>query len=704
MPFFRFLRIEIHSRNALFKNGWLAVFFLTLIVLSISLIHLFQSLYYQYKYPQAAPSTLHPKKITGITRDFVFDLSGSEASGYGDPMKLFDEDADPANGILTNAYSSPLPYSRPWLFFPKDKGLRIVIDLRVPHALSDVYWYDKSPESDSVWLYSGDMQHWKEEIAYKTIGLVAGWGWKNFHVPASTRYLMIRFKSFKSVLSELVLYGTPEEKILDSPAATIPAPLLPAPTLREFAGTNSYDPVPPALMKAFHQIRSYQLMQGYDRDTVHAYPNNQLSLNDAGLPKEKQWRWYLDSLQKLSGNKLWMSLRGIPLSMMNKGFKEQDKPVTIAGMDTEDPLSYGRQSRTFWNMAALFGKTAVDTNLIDVNDVPRFSGLGLMDRIENGNEEDGWWTDFYWTPMDYFAISNADYDGAEGRLGPKHGIKNADPDFQLMTSGMIQFDTSRVKTLKFLCEQLRADKKFIWEGGVQYHYYSNNAVNNFKAATKGLSPEADRLREKLAKVRAEHNRVLPGIPLILGENGYDRKQTSWQNTPLLPGYNEGQSQGIMIIRAMIAAFMSGFDGYNQYMMRSATNDENAPGTFATSGMIGGPANDVIYPAWYYWSTVINWLGDYQPDAVVSESGSAWIYRLRSKTNPASIAYVLVSPTTNGSILKNFRLKPEGQGYQSFTEIKLKDDDVNGSIRTGKLNNGFIELELGESPVIIMLGN
>ena len=89
-------------------------------------------------------------------------------------------------------------------------------------------------------------------------------------------------------------------------------------------------------------------------------------------------------------------------------------------------------------------------------------------------------------------------------------------------SGMVQPDTNRVRTLKFLCEQLRTDRKFIWEGGVQYHYYCSDSKSITQQATRGISPEEDHLREKLARVKAFQDRLLPGVPVILGENGYDR--------------------------------------------------------------------------------------------------------------------------------------------------------------------------------------
>jgi len=585
------------------------------------------------------------------------------------------------------------------IFYPTGKGLRFVIDLHDQYALSDFYIYDRSFDHDSVWLYTGELNNWKLVAGYETASNPSGWGWKNFALPQASRYVMIRFKSYKAIISELVLYGNLQQKIAAEKPLQLPA--LPVPTLRSFAGTNMYDEVPTQWLAPFSQARLYQLMDYFDTDTVYAYPKNKLSLNTFNKPPQQQFRYYADSLKQM-GNHIWMSIRGLPKYLEQKGMNEKDKPVTLPGMNTEDPMSYGRHAKTFWTLAALFGKTKTDTNQLDIGDAPRFSGLGLLDRFENGNEEDGWWTPHYWTPLEYFALSSADYDGHEGRLGKKHGLHNADSNTQLMMSGMIQLDTSRVKTLYFLCRQLRKDKKFIWEGGVQYHYYSNDAPDNSKLPSRGISPEADHMREKLAKVRAFHNRLLPGIPLILGENGYDRDLRSWQSTPLLPGYSPAQSQGIMCIRALMAAFMSGFDGYNQYMMRTATNYEDAPGPYATSGMIGGPANHVVYPAWYYWSAFVINLGDYQPDEIVSETGPVWVYRLKNRSNPYKKAFVLFSPTTDGSLVKNFNLKLGTGNNQSFTVIRLADNNATGNAQPLASAGNSVQVDVGESPVILRM--
>jgi len=647
--------------------------YLLLLSAAIGIIHLATIAWNRHSVPAVAVSS--SPKITGISRDFVYDLSGSEAGGLGDAMRLFDENCDPKNDPSSVPFTSPLPTLGADKFFPKDKGLRIVVDLQGVYALDELYWYDKSPESDSAWFYTGDMRHWEQAVASCTAGSPGGWGWKTFHLQAQSRYVMIRFNSKKPVLTGIALYGRLQQKIRPEAAAGRP---LPAPTLQEFAGTNAADFAPAYLLAPFHQTRVYQLLQWYDADTVHPYPDNQVGL-PAGLPA------FADSI-RLQGNQCWLSIRGLPLWMDKKGMNERDKPVTQPGMDTEDPLSYGRHAKTFWTLARLLGKT---------------SGGG-MDRFENGNEEDGWWTDYYWTPAAYFAMSSADYDGHEGRLGPERGLKAGNAECRLLMSGMTQLDTNRVRTLKFLCEQLRRDRKFIWEGGVQYHYYSTNSASIAQMPTRGISPEEDHLRQKLARVRAFHDKWLPGIPLILGENGYDRSQESRQRTPLLPGHREAESQGIMILRSLMAVFMAGFDGYNQYMLRDATANPQATGPYATSGLVSGPGRNDVFPGWHYWRSAMQLLGNYKPDSIISESGPVCVYRLRHRDHPDSLAYYLVSPTTKGVVVKNFRLLTGIRANQVFRQIKLTDGTPADGPDPGITKTGFIEINVQESPTIVFV--
>src|ERR1700730_7386788 len=134
------------------------------------------------------------QKITGIYKEFVYDLSGYAGSGGSTPFKLFDENDhfDPKNGITGSAETSPQPTIQPDIFFPLNKGNRIVVDLRIPYKLNEAYVYDHSYSSDSIWIYTGSMGNWKLQTTFLTKGDPMGWGWRKFSLQDSSQLLMIR--------------------------------------------------------------------------------------------------------------------------------------------------------------------------------------------------------------------------------------------------------------------------------------------------------------------------------------------------------------------------------------------------------------------------------------------------------------------------------------------------------------------------------
>src|SRR5580704_13053869 len=90
-----------------------------------------------------------PQKIM-VYKENVYDLSGYENGGGGKPYNLFDENAyvDPRteNKYAANyiPVTDPQPRIHPDIYFPLNRGSRIVTDLRVPYKLSEIYIYDRS--------------------------------------------------------------------------------------------------------------------------------------------------------------------------------------------------------------------------------------------------------------------------------------------------------------------------------------------------------------------------------------------------------------------------------------------------------------------------------------------------------------------------------------------------------------------------------
>ena len=131
-----------------------------------------------------------PQKITAIYKEYVYDLSGYADVTGPSAFALFDENyADPKSISDFIPVTSPVPRVGTVTYF-KDYGNRIVVDLRVPYKLSEIYLYDRARQSDTVWIYTGTMKEWKLSAQYVTRGDPAGWGWRRIAAIGPRAWMM----------------------------------------------------------------------------------------------------------------------------------------------------------------------------------------------------------------------------------------------------------------------------------------------------------------------------------------------------------------------------------------------------------------------------------------------------------------------------------------------------------------------------------
>ncbi len=522
------------------------------------------------------------------------------------------------------------------------------------------------------------MLHWKLKAAFTTKGNAGMWGWRKFSLDDSSQYVMIRFSSYETAVTEMVLYGVPYKALPAPSSGDYAGKRFSKKMMKDFLGANYFNDADAKWLKPFHYSRLYTFALDFDNDNAHAYPTNKYNMlhNGRWEAEKNDYAFFMDDIKKQNSGNVWFSIMGKPL-WMNKKEYENLRPVTQTEMNPEDPLSYARHANMMWNIAAFFGNNKIDTNILSLSHQPKRSGLGIMNLYENGNEDDAvWFGDKYCSPVEYFAQSSADYDGHENALGKNCGIKNADSTARLMTSGMIELDTNRVRVYKFLCNTLRTDKKFVWEGGIQYHHYSTNGKH-------GITPEEDSMRWKLMKAREATYRIEPDVECILGENGYDKSQHSRQGVPLLPGLSEEQCQGIFILRSMNATAFSGFDAYILYWLRDAGIKDD-PQVYLTSGVFRQTGEKMEpLPAWYHISTFVNVLGNYVADEVINEKGNVWVYKYRNKLFSDSVAYFVYCPTHDGTKVENYQLKVGATVDDNASEVDFADDLVNGNVSRQK---------------------
>ncbi len=620
-------------------------------------------------------------------------------SAKGNENFLIDEQAgaDPKNGSNTHpATSFTNGYTKADLFYP----LKIVIDLKATHHLTDIYFYD-AENMDSIFFFAGLSTNQKALVATSTNTYNT---WRGYAVNASTRYLTILIKSPATLINEVVLYGVRTTAFVKEEQVKSIVP--PEKTYWHFAGTNAFFDTPLETIKVSGSTRIYHPLEWMDLDTVNAFPNNKYQFDkwskEGGTDRPtdavlKEW--------KSAGLFTWQSVFNTSYRYYKSQHYNNDafewKQIADTA-DAEIPASYKEHADFFYQLAARYGKTKVDTAFLRVDHALKVSGLNLINYIENGNENNKTWKGrpAYFTPYEYAAMSSADYDGHEGTMGKHLGIKAADPNMKLVQAGMIDIDTAYLKAMDFWCKANRKDKKFIWDV-INVHHYCNN-TNADGSYSTGISPEADSLYFKLKSFVDFCRRHWPSKEIWWSEFGYDLNPNSPNHAPFIKGIDAEESQAIMIIRCFLIASAAGVDRAQQYMLRHAYRDTASPGLYATSGLSMGsnPSNYQPHTSWYYLYTMRNQLKNYVfDDTLRSNNKNVLMYRFKNIVNTDNIAYVLWCQTANNTIINGYNCSLPNA--VSAKQIILTKASIYGNASNLNIKNGKALVTVCERPLLLL---
>src|SRR5580765_2999695 len=209
------------------------------------------------------------KKIV-ITPDQVFDLSGYAGGGGGNPFNLFDENAfvDPRNGGAGDSFAPVTncqPVVHPAIYFGPE-GNRIVVDLKIPYLLKEIWIYDRSRTADSCQIYTGDMKNWNKVSSFISGSPSGNPAWKKIILDNQSRFVMIRFSSYETAVTEMVFYGIPLQPIPAADSVVVHKGFTRTP-LSGFLGVNYIMENEPRWLKPFHYSRLYNFALDYDNDT-----------------------------------------------------------------------------------------------------------------------------------------------------------------------------------------------------------------------------------------------------------------------------------------------------------------------------------------------------------------------------------------------------------------------------------------------------
>ncbi|MFD0671977.1 discoidin domain-containing protein, partial [Cohnella sp. GCM10027633] len=571
-----------------------------------------------------------------------------------------------------------------------------VIDLGVETEITDIYVYDGNGGNGLLTLSAGDPFNW-QPLATDT--LVNWKQWNRHQVNATTRYLQVK-RATNADLTEIVVYGTP----LGTPEAK-PQPVAHVrPKMDELIGINAFIDDPMERMAVAGFIREYhnwnwdegdlwnwgQLQTGYS-----GYPNNTNKFNPSYAGGGWNFDAYYDMLHD-AGITVAPSIKESVGWLSNKA---NFKPIS-EGESATDPASYAEHSDHLFQFAARYGSTTVADNLLKLaEDQEELSGLGTLQYYENWNEHDKWWEgrEGYFNPYEYAAMTSADYDGDQGRMGNTFGVKNADPNAKLVMSGLADPQLEYVRALKFWSEWNRGGS--VPFDVINIHHYSNNGTDQ-QSGTAGISPEADNFLGKLKKFVDYRDQYMPGKEVWITEFGYDTNQQSPQKAPIIGSKSAEEVQGEWLVRSYLAASAAGVDKAAMYMLRDV--DAASATRFDSSGLTGSKnTNWAPKISWYYVYTLKNQLaGMRYASELDSGNDDVKIYKYGNDSNSKDV-YVLWAPTSDDTEVADYELTLSDSGT-SVKLVTMTEGDTDGVESALTATGGKVTVDVNERPIYVVV--
>ena len=459
-----------------------------------------------------------------------------------------------------------------------------------------------------------------------------------------------------------------------------------------------------AAMKSFSAIRHY--MDWEKLETIEG----SYTYNPTG-----SGGWNYDALYercKIEGITVLACLKTIPKWMQATWPEDQrdaDNVPVKFGKSFSDPNSYVEQAKVAFQFVARYGSNKdVDAKLLSVNTKPRWNndvvntikvGLNLIKYIECDNERDKWWKGpkAFSSGKNFAANLSAFYDGNKNTMGAGVGVKNADPDIQVVMGGLAKPDVAYLKEMIEWCRINRGYRKdgsidLCWDV-INYHYYTGDDSSPTGGEFgRGKAPElsnAQRIAKEFVNVSKQYAN---NIPVWLTETGYDVNQGSPLKAIPIGTKSPEVTQADWILRTILLHLRNGVDRVFLYQ----TYDYNAEliGKFSSSGLLNN--NKTRKPAADYLVQVNKLMGDYEFEKVLTDSVSPVIVEQYKKQNKK--IFIATKPTDDGSLYDYILSLP---GYRSAILYTPKAGANEMSSESVLLNKGKVKISISETPTFIL---
>ncbi|MFZ4799184.1 MAG: hypothetical protein ACOYMA_16915 [Bacteroidia bacterium] len=593
---------------------------------------------------------------------------------------------------------------------------QFIIDLKAQHQLTGISIFELAGGwrgKDTVFIYTGNPAKWHAN-GYITAKRDKD-QWATINLNDSSRFVMLEFNIKIKDIEEVVLYGskigeidsiTPEISIIRS-----------LPTMDRLMGATGGLWENENLLSCVGSLREFHTWNWNDggndeKNYNHSlngfepYPNNIFYFNPdfSNRHTDVDYKRITDK-----GTELNPCLQTSALYFIN-GDNENNKPVSL-GSNPNDPLSYKAHADYLFQYAARYGSKIVADSLLRIyrercgnqNEFqPIVSGLNVVKSIENWNEPDKWWhpNASYFSPFQFAAMCSADFDGHEGLMGKNVGVKNADSTLKFVMGGLATLNIDYIKGMKLWSEYNRPLSKKIPVDVLNFHHYCN-ASGGVGQPTVGISPEQDKLKEKLKKVVNFRNKELPNLEVWLTEFGYDTNEGSIQVSPAIGQNSTLEIQGRWLMRSLLEIAAAGID--RAFIYNFDDYGFNTPSTYITSGLVGGGPKNEKKISWYYMACLKNILTNYSfYKEIPSGQIDVNVYAFKSKTKKETI-YVVWCNTSSNMEVSNFNLNVKGS--ENAILFKPEANDLLFSKTNITKNNfGYKISNVSELPVFIQVSN
>jgi endoglucanase len=425
--------------------------------------------------------------------------------------------------------------------------------------------------------------------------------------------------------------------------------------------------------------------------------------------------WNYDALYdrcKKEGITVLACLKTIPKWMQDTWPEDQRDAENIPvkfGKSFSDPKSYLEQAKVAFQFVARYGSNKnVDLKLLSVNTKPRWAndvvnevkiGMNLIKYIECDNERDKWWKGpkAYSSGKVFAANLSAFYDGNKNTMGTGVGVKNADPNIQVVMGGLAKPDVAYLKEMIEWCRVNRGYRKdgsidLCWDV-INYHYYTgDDSSPSGGEYGRGKAPELSNAQRIAKEFVAVSEQYAKNMPVWITETGYDVNQGSPLKAIPIGKKSAEVTQADWILRTVLLHLRNGVS--RVFLYQTYDYNANLVGKFSSSGLLN--QNRTRKPAADYLVQVNRLMGDYEFEKVVTTPSDSVIvetYKLGGKR-----IFIATKPSENGSTMQ-YDLSLPGVKRVIIYTPRAGSDSM--SSETVQVLNGKAALTVTETPSFIV---